>query len=159
MVAGTLSDIQFPTPIHFRRMKKLTINYLAVGVCFVLLTAIGFVWYGPLFGEVWMKMVGLDPDEVAANPPGAGIWLTNIIATIFPLVVLAWLFVQLNVESFVRGAVVGLIIAFSFVFLSKMTGNLFAQAPYALTWIEGGFDLVALTLSGAILGGWRKYVG
>ena len=140
-------------------MKRLTINYYAVGTCFVLLTVLGFLWYGPFFGEVWMGMVGLDPDAVAANPPGAGVWITNAIATIFPLVTLAWLFVLLNVESAIRGAVIGLTIAFSFVFLSKMTGNMFAQNPYALSWIEGGFDLLALTLAGTVLGGWRKYVG
>lgn len=104
-----------------------------------------------------MSLVGLDMATAEANPPGAGIWISNLIATIVPMYALAWLFTQIQVESLARGALIGLMIAFSFIFLSRMASNLFAQAPYALTWIEGGFDLVSLTLAGGLLGAWRKY--
>ncbi len=138
-------------------MKTLKINHAAVWVCFVLLQGLGFVWYGALFSEPWMEMVGLDLAAVEANPPGTGTWITNLIATIVPLYVLAWLFTKLNVDSAVRGAGIGLLLTFSFEFLSTMTGNMFAQHPYALVWITGGFNLVAMALSGAIIGGWKKY--
>lgn len=140
-------------------MKDLTINHAAVWVGVVLLSVLGFLWYGPLFGEPWMSMVGLDPDMVEANPPGVGIWITNLIATIVPMYALAWIYTKIPVESALQGALIGLLIAFSFIFLSRMTSNLFAQAPYALTWITGGFDLVGLTVAGALLGAWRKYEG
>ncbi len=138
-------------------MNNLKINHAAVWVCIVLLHVLGFVWYGPLFGEPWMAMVGLDMATVEANPPSAGLWITNTIATIIPLYTLAWLFTKLNIESLGRGAAIGLLIAFAFDFMSTMTSDMFAQNPYALSWITGGFNLVALGLSGAILGAWRKY--
>ncbi len=37
-----------------------------------------------------------------------------------------------------------------------MTGDLFAQNPYALSWITGGYSVVMMVISGAILGGWTK---
>jgi hypothetical protein len=92
-----------------------------------------------------------------ANPPGIGIWATNTIATIVPIYVLAWLFSKLNVDTVVKGAGLGLLLTFSFEFLSTMAGNMFAAQPYALVWITGGFNLVGIGLSGAILGGWKKY--
>jgi len=52
-------------------MKELKINYLAVLVAVVLQFVLGFLWYGPLFGEPWMEMVGFDMATVEANPPGA----------------------------------------------------------------------------------------
>lgn len=140
-------------------MGTLKINHAAVWVCFVLLTALGFLWYGPFFGESWMQHVGLDMDTVQENPPGAGIWITNAIATIIPLYTLAWLFVRLRIESALQGLLVGFAIAFSFVFLSDMSGDMFAQRPYGLSWITGGYTMVALAVSGAILGAWRKYAG
>ncbi len=135
---------------------SLKINHLAILVCVVVLFGLGFLWYGPLFGEPWMEMVGLDMATIEANPPGAGIWITNVVSTVIPLYVLAWLFTQLNVRSGIRGAGIGLLIAFAFVFLSKMTGDMFAQMPYALSWITGGYDMVALAISGFILGAWTK---
>ena len=105
-----------------------------------------------------MGMVGLDQATVEANPPGAGVWITNIISSVIPLYVLAWLFTKLDVRSGFQGACVGLLIAFSFDFLARMTSNMFAQAPYELAWITGGFDMVLLTISGFILGAWLKIV-
>ena len=136
--------------------NTLRINHLAILVCFLLLTGLGFLWYGPLFGDPWMKMVGLDQATVEANPPGVGIWISNFIATVIPLYALAWIFLQMGVESGLKGAGIGLLIGFSFVHLSKMTGDLFAGNPYALSWITGGYDMVALSLSGFILGAWVK---
>ena len=134
------------------------INHLAILVCFILLTGLGFLWYGPFFGDPWMEMVGLDAASVESNPPGAGIWITNILATVIPLYALAWIFKKMGVRSGITGAGIGLLISFSFVFLSKLTGDLFAGSPYALSWITGGYDMVALTLAGFILGAWTKRV-
>ncbi len=138
-------------------MKQLTINHLAVLACFLLLNVLGFLWYGLLFGEQWMSMVGLDMATVEANPPDAGVWITNTISTIVALYVLAWLFVQLKVETAMKGVIIGLLIAFAFNMLPTMTGNMFADNPYGLAWITGGFEMVGMALSGLILGAWRKY--
>ncbi|MCH7514993.1 MAG: DUF1761 domain-containing protein [Bacteroidetes bacterium] len=133
-----------------------SINHAAVWVCVILLTGLGFLWYETLFGELWMEMSGLSLADIEANPPGAGVWITNFIATVVPLYVLAWLLHNMNVESGMGGAGIGLLISFSFVFLTIMTGNMFAMKPYALSWITGGYGMVAMTLSGFILGVWRK---
>ena len=138
-------------------MKTLKINHAAVWTCIVLLHILGFVWYGYLFVDPWMEMVGLDMATAEANPPGTGVWLTNTVATIVPVYVLAWLFTKLNVDSVVKGIGLGLLITFSFEFLSTMAGNMFAAQPYGLAWITGGFNLAGIGLSGAILGGWKKY--
>jgi Protein of unknown function (DUF1761) len=138
-------------------MEQLKINHGAVWVSVVLMFGLGFIWFGPLFGERWMGLVGLDMAAVEANPPGAAIWISNAIATVIGMYTLAWLFVRMNVDSVSEGAVTGLVIGFAFVFLSHMIGGFFAQAPYALAWINGGHDMAALTIAGAVLGGWRKY--
>ncbi len=134
----------------------LKINHYAVLVCVVLSFILGFLWYGPLFGDPWMRMVGLDLATIEANPPGAGVWITNLISSLIPLYVLAWLFTKLDIRSGIHGAGIGLLITFTFDFLSRMTSNMFAQAPYELAWITGGYDMVLLTISGFILGAWFK---
>ena len=140
-------------------MRQLKINHLAILVSVVLLTVLGFLWYGPLFGDSWMEMVGLDRATVEANPPGAKVWITNLVATVLPLYALAWLFTKINVSSALQGAGIGLMIGFAFVLLSDMTSNMFAQRPYELSWITGGFSAVSLAIAGAVLGAWRKYDG
>lgn len=137
-------------------MKELKINHLAVLVAVVLQFVLGFLWYGPLFGEAWMEMVGLDLATVEANPPGAGVWFTNVFTAILSMYVLAWLFVQMNVNTLLKGAGYGFLIGFAFVYMTVKTSGMFAQEPYWLAWITGGNTTVGLTLGGAVLGAWTK---
>lgn len=138
-------------------MRTLQINHLAVLACVVIISGLGFLWYGPLLGDLWMGYVGLDMATMEANPPTAATWIANLVATIVPVYVLAWLFMQMKVETFVRGALIGLVIAFSFIHLRLLVGNLFAMRPYGLAWVDGGYDMISLTIAGAILGAWRRY--
>ena len=138
-------------------MKELKINYLAVLVAIILQFALGFLWYELLFSEPWMEMVGLDMATVEANPPGAGIWITNVVAAALAMYVLAWLFVKLKVESLLKGIWLGFVIGFTFVLMSGMVSGMYADDPYWLNWITSGNTTLGLMLGGAVLGSWRKY--
>lgn len=136
-------------------MTHLKINHLAVFVCLILLHVLGFLWYGPLFGDQWMTLVGIDPENMEGGFD-AGPWITNFIASLAPLYLLAWLFVRLNVATGVRGAVIAFLITFCFHHLPVMSGNMFAGEHYGLAWITGGFSLLGMSVSGFILGAWTK---
>ena len=138
-------------------MNSLKINHLAVWACVILLHIIGFLWYGPLFGEQWMGMVGLDPEMAEGGASDIGLWVTNLIATAAPLYLLAWLYTKLNVLTGARGAALAFLAAFCFHHLPLMSGNMFAGESYGLAWITGGFALVAWTISGFIIGSWTKH--
>ena len=137
-------------------MNDLKMNHLAVWIGILLQFFIGFLWYGPLFGDPWMEMVGLDLATMEADPASAGDWITNVIYAVSGVYLLAWLFVKLNVKSLGRGAFLGFMIGFVFVFLSIKTSGAFAKDPYWLPWITGGFTTVGLSIAGAILGAWTK---
>jgi hypothetical protein len=138
-------------------MKELKINHLAVLVGVILQFVIGFLWYGPLFGDPWMAAVGLDRATIDANPPGAGEWITNIFSAVVSMYVLAWLFIKMGVDTLIKGAGIGLLIGFSFVLMSIMTSGMFAGDPYELAWITGGYTTFGLTVGGAVLGAWTRY--
>ena len=137
-------------------MKSLKINHGAVWVSVVLTFVVGFLWYGPVFGDAWMSMVGLDMATIEANPPGAGIWITNVLSSAIQMYVLAWLFTKMSVNGGMQGAVIGFLIGFAFNHMAGMTSGMFSQYPYGLAWITGGFSIVILTIGGFILGAWTK---
>jgi hypothetical protein len=51
---------------------EIHINFLAVGAVVVANVVFGFVWYGPLFGKTWAKLMNFPPDltHAGANDPG-----------------------------------------------------------------------------------------
>ncbi len=137
-------------------MENLKINHGAIWVGVVVLFALGFVWYGPLFGEQWMEFVGLTMAD-AENMDGAmGIWISNVVSSVASMYLLAWLFSKIGINTGFKGALLGLVIAFVLIFLTTMVNNMFAQAPYGLAWIIGGFSMVGFTINGFILGAWTK---
>ena len=138
-------------------MKELKINHLAVLVGVVLQFVLGFLWYGPLFEAPWMEMVGLDMATLDANPLGAGVWITNVVASAAAVYLLAYIFVKMNVNSLLKGLLWGLEIGFVFVLLDAMRTGMYNQDPYWLAWISGGFTTVGLGLAGLVLGAWKKY--
>lgn len=137
-------------------MKELKINYLAVLVAVILQFVIGFLWFGPFFEKPWMEMVGLDTATIEANPPGAGIWLTNVLSAALSMYLLAWLFVRLHVNSLARGIWMGFVLGFVFMLLPDMVVGMFNQDPYWLAWITGGHYTVGLMAGGAVLGAWTR---
>ena len=137
-------------------MNNLKINHLAVLVSVVWMFALGFLWYGPLFGEQWMEMVGLTMEDAEANPPGAGVWITNMVSSIAPIYLIAWLFVRMDVTSGVKGLILGFVFGFVFNLLPSMSNGMFSGDPYMLAWIQGGFQTVGWSVVGCILGVWTK---
>jgi hypothetical protein len=135
---------------------NLKINHLAVWLCIVLQHGLGFLWYGPLFGEKWMALVKLDLATMQADSMSPSLWILNSISIIAPNYLLAWLFAKLNIDSGARGAIIAFMITFCFHHLSLMNSNMFAGEPYALAWITGGYSVTCLTISGFILGSWLK---
>lgn len=43
---------------------QVPINYVAVLLCGLLAMIIGYLWYGPIFGKEWMKLVGMTKEKV-----------------------------------------------------------------------------------------------
>ena len=137
-------------------MENLKINHAAVWVGVAVMFALGFLWYNLLFGEQWMNFVGLDMATMDADSAHIGTWISNIVSSVLSVYLLAWLFVKLNITSGFKGALIGFLIAFIFIFLTTMVNNMFAQSPYGLAWITGGFSMVGFTINGFILGAWTK---
>lgn len=137
-------------------MESSKINVWAILVSIVWLFALGFLWYGPLFGESWMAMVGLTMEKIEATPPGASIWIANVIGSSVPVIVMAFLFRNLQVQSAMTGLFYGATIGFCFNLLPGIVNGLFAQDPYGLAWVTGGFQTAGWSVVGLILGGWSK---
>ncbi|MEQ9217782.1 MAG: DUF1761 domain-containing protein [Cyclobacteriaceae bacterium] len=134
-------------------MKELKINHGAVWVIVVLGQAIPMLWYG-IFSEQWMSLTGLTEEDAMSG--GSTPYVVSIVTAIAFGYMLAWVFKRMNVRTWTDGLKTGFIMGFPIAILGTMTMYLFSMQPYALTWIDGGQNLIIWTVSGALLGGWTK---
>ncbi|MEV7605272.1 DUF1761 domain-containing protein [Paenarthrobacter sp. NPDC089322] len=129
------------------------INWLAVLLAFVSSMVVGFVWYMPaVLGRRWMQAIGKTEDDLKNIEGGAGIWLPMMLASALTSILLAVLLSALDINTFFGGAFFALIVALVFRAGGHVIHNGFAGRPSAVTVIDSGHDIVAMTIAGAIIG-------
>ncbi|WP_309073154.1 DUF1761 domain-containing protein [Paenarthrobacter sp.] len=129
------------------------INWLAVLLAFVSSMVIGFVWYMPaVLGRKWMQAIGKTEEDLKNIEGGAGIWVPMMAAAAVTSILLAILISALDLNTFLAGGIFALILAVVFRAGGHVIHNGFAGRPAAVTAIDSGHDIVAMTLAGAIIG-------
>lgn len=127
----------------------MELNWIAVIVAAVSAFVLGGLWYGPLFGRKWQALVGLsDEDAKNANMVrtfGGAFVLSLLAAAVFGL----FLGPNPGVE-FATGA--GLAAGLFWVAASFGINYLFAQRPFGLWLIDGGYATFQFTLYGLVFG-------
>jgi hypothetical protein len=129
------------------------LNWLAVLLAFISSMVIGFVWYMPaVLGRRWMAAIGKTEEDLKNISGGAGIWVPMMAAAALTAVLLAVLISKLALDNAVAGGWFALVLALVFRAGGHLIHNGFAGRPTAVTLIDSGHDLLAMTVAGAIIG-------
>ncbi|MDP3855808.1 DUF1761 domain-containing protein [Phenylobacterium sp.] len=124
------------------------INWIAVVVAFVLLEALGFLWYGPLFGAIWTAELGTPPDP-KSDQFALGV---GAVFTIITIVGLSWLLRKLGATS-LRASLLGAFGAwFFFSYTTMAVDYLYVGQTGTFVAINMGYQLLAYLIAGAVLG-------
>ena len=133
------------------------INHLAVWILVVVHQLIGWGWYA-IFGEMWLKYHAKTMTDIERTH-SVGAYLIAFVASIFVNYALAWLISRLNATNAVAGLKIALICWFAFLFVEYSTISVFSAFetnPWPLVFIDMGRPFVAFSISGLLLGAWRK---
>ncbi len=128
-----------------------TLNWLAVIVAALAGFAIGGVWYGPLFGKVWMQESGMTEEKMKSSNmvrTYGGTLVLNLIAA-FSLA----MFIGKGDLNF--GLFAGFMTGFTFVSMALGVTYLFEHRTLKLWLVNAGYQTVIFTVMGAILGAWH----
>ncbi|MDP9903322.1 MULTISPECIES: DUF1761 domain-containing protein [Arthrobacter] len=129
------------------------LNWLAILLAFVSSMVIGFVWYMPaVLGRRWMQAIGKTEEDLKKIDGGAGIWIPLMVAAALTSILLAVLIGKLGVQGSLHAGFFALVIAVVFRVGGHVIHNGFAGRPSAVTLIDSGHDIVAMTAAGAIIG-------
>lgn len=130
-----------------------TINYWAVLVAAVASFVIGGLWYSPLlFYRPWLRAAALTEEQLRRGNMVA-IFGTSLLLQLLAAFVLA-LFLGAEVDA-TFGASAGFMVGAAWVATAFGVVYLFERRPLALFFINGGYNVVAYTVMGAILGAWH----
>jgi hypothetical protein len=133
-------------------MQPGDLNWLAIIVAAVSTFILGGIWYGPLFGRVWMRASGVTEAQANAGNKGL-IFGISLLLQLIAAVVLAMFIGAEGTLAFATaaGAAVGVFwvaTAFGVVYL-------FEQRPLSHWAVNSFYHIVSYTIMGAILGAWN----
>jgi hypothetical protein len=107
------------------------INWIAVLLGTVLSMALGALWYGPLFGKLWLRLIDKTEDELDSSPL---MYVKTALAAFITMLVLNMAVVAFGATDFLAGLLVG-----GFLFL-----GFGATATFVYTSFEGPSEKVWL---------------
>jgi hypothetical protein len=129
----------------------MEINWLAVIVAALSSFPLGFIWYGPLFGKIWAPLVGMTDEKAKGGNPAVIFGGAFVLALIQASTFAMFLGAVRNPEAALYGLCAGL----CWVGAAFGVQYLFERQSWKLSLINAGYNAVAFTLIGAIVGAWR----
>jgi len=137
-------------------MQQISINLWAVLVSGFSTMVWGFLWYGPLFGKTWMKLVGMSMEDMQAGKSKMGrSYLLAFLGSLLTAYVLAHFLGYAGAETAGQGAQGAFWAWLGFVVPMNLSGVLWTNKPWKLYFLEVGYYLASLVTMGLILGGWK----
>ena len=132
-----------------------SINVWAVLVAALSAFIVGWLWYGPLFGKLWMKLNGFT-EEMIKEGGGMSmplIMIINYVATALAALAIA-MFIGSEADMHF-GIFAGFMIALFWIGTSRLNDVLYERKPFKLYLINMGYNLVIYIVMGAVLGTWH----
>ncbi len=135
------------------------INYLAVLVAAIASMAVGFVWYGVLFRNSWMSLMGYTPESMRGMKMTANkAYAIQFIASLVLAYVLSGFVDTSGVAAGVVNAGSGIATGFwawlGFIAPVTLGVVLWENKPWKLWFINASHYLAMLLVMGAIIGAW-----
>jgi hypothetical protein len=138
-------------------------NIIAIVVAAVAAFVIGFLFHGPLFGKLWMRLADVHPTGNEKFSDMYGQMFMNLVANLVTAAVMSWFivlafssplmsFVSLN--NVLHGALCGVMLGLGFVVTSSSMDVIWMKHSVKLWLFECMATLVSYAAMGAIIAGW-----
>lgn len=134
-------------------MFETNISYLGILISAVVSMIIGALWYGPLFGKPWMKMMGLTKKDME-KAKKKGMWklyLANFIAVFVMAFVLMHIIIHVGAVTIWEGVQTGFWVWLGFIATVMLGTVIWEGKPLKLYLLNVGYYLISLLVMGAIL--------
>jgi hypothetical protein len=138
----------------------MSFNYPAILVSAVLAMVIGAIWYGPIFGKLWLKIIGATKMDLnkrkEMQKQAMPFYVIQLILAIFQIWVFAW---YLNALPQYTGLTHAIWIWAAFI-IPTLAGTIMwtnnsNKLKLTQFLLQGGYQLVVFIMFGLILHFWK----
>ena len=128
------------------------VNWITVVVGAVFNLSLGAAWYGPLFGKLWLKVIGRKEDEIQSR---VTMYLLPLLAGLAASYVLAVMIGGLGITRWWQGISVGIILWLGIGASATLTTGTFEDSPRGAWLLFTWYQLVVYGSQGLMFALWR----
>lgn len=127
------------------------INWLAVVVGTMVSMALGALWYGPLFGNLWLRLIEKRAEEIEADPMD---YLKTAVAALVAMIFLNLVVISFGATSMVDGITAGALTFIGFGGTLTFVYTTF-EGPKESVWLlYSAYQLVVFAIMGGVFAVW-----
>jgi hypothetical protein len=134
---------------------NISISFMSIVISVIASMVIGSIWYGPLFGKTWKKLMGRD---MGSKNSVVMSYILMMLGSALTTYVLGHILVTGSAYTGIMGLSAGLTAGFwswlGFAVPLSMGSQLWEGKPWKLFFINAGYQLVFLLVAGMILVTW-----
>lgn len=128
-----------------------SVNYIAVVLGAVLNMILGMLWYGPLFGKLWLRLIDKKAEDIQGSPR---LYVFSFVAAILAALTLALVVGAFGATGFFRGVLSGGVVWLGFVATVTLTFSIF-EGPKLSVWLLFIlYQLVIFMIEGGLFAVW-----
>ncbi len=131
-----------------------SLNYLAILVAAILAFGVGGLWYGPLFGKQWRRLMGVGEGMGGGKYSMSQAMGMGFVATLIFVFVLAIFAQALLINTFVGSIVLGFWVWLGFVATIMANSVFYEGRSWQLYAINVSHYFVAIILASVVLALW-----
>jgi|SRR3989344_189541 len=136
-------------------MEMVSVNLFAVVVSAVISMGLGMLWYGPLFGQQWMKLSGIKEPSAEERKKMMGKMAPSMAAGFAASLVAAYVLAAIIKFSSsvgpIEGAITGFFVWLGFIATVSLNMVLWEGKPMKLYFLNNAYSLVNFALIGAVI--------
>ena len=132
----------------------MEINWLAVVAAAGSTFLLGGLWFGPLFGKVWMRVSSMTPERAAEANTGRIFGISFLLQLLAATVLAAFLGPE-SVMAFGPAVAASASVGIAWVAPAFGVVYLFEQRPLGHFLVNAGYHVVSFLLMGIIIAAWR----
>ena len=127
------------------------VNYIAALVGAVFNMILGTLWYGPLFGNLWLKLIDKKKEDIEGNPL---MYVFSFIAAFAAAIVLYLAVTAFGATTFIAGLLIGLIPWAGFVSTVTLTFSIFEGPKLSVWLLFVAYQFVIFCVLGGVFAVW-----
>lgn len=132
-------------------MDLSQVNYLAVAAGAVFNMILGFLWYGPFFGKLWMKLIEKKQEDIEGNPL---MYVFSFVAAFVAGIVLYLVVIGFDASNFGAGLLAGIVAWLGFVVTTTLTFSIFEGPKLSVWMLFISYQLVIFGVVGGVFAVW-----